>query len=60
MEIGKSFWFQFSFSLKMVRDQAPFRQLPSHLNYFANNQNESLELLALCFVALLAPRTKIA
>ena len=36
----------------MVRDRAPFRQLPSHLNYFVNNQNEFLELLSLCFVAL--------
>ena len=43
----------------MVRDRAPFRQLPSHLNYFVNNQNEFLELLSLCFVALLAPRTKV-
>ena len=30
----------------MVRDLAPFRQLPSHLNYFVNNQNEFLELLS--------------
>ena len=41
----------------MVHDLAPFRQLQSHLNYFVNNQNEFLELLSLCFVALLAPRT---
>ena len=42
-----------------MRDQAPFRQLPSHFNYFVNNQNASLELLSLYFVALLAPRTKL-
>ena len=43
----------------MVRDRAPFKQLPSHLNYFVNNQNEFLELLSFCFVAVLAPRTKL-
>ena len=44
----------------MLRDQAPFRQLPSHFNNFVDNQNESLELWFLCFVALLALRAKIA
>ena len=54
--IGKIIWFLF----KIVRDQAPFRQLPSHFNHFVNNQNESVELLSLYSVDLLAPRTKNA
>ena len=43
----------------MLRDLAPFKQLPSHLNYFVSNQNEFLKLFSLYFVALLAPLKKL-